>query len=171
MAHLWRSTLGSSGDSTTRTHALGFAIGARSRLPCFPDAYFGNAIYPVALAISESDLLKGELGTTALKINQLISQHSNEAIKCDAEKKLDFRSRPNAPSGIAPPLVISSSPHFRVYDCDFGWGKPVAIRSGKTYKVEGLVVVSSAAEPGGIDVEVCFAEDTLQAMEDYLTSH
>ncbi|KAL1535723.1 hypothetical protein AAHA92_28473 [Salvia divinorum] len=176
LAHLWRSTLSSSDDSNTRT--LAFSIGARSRLSSFSDAYFGNAAYPVALAISETDLLKGGLGATALKINQLISQQSNEAISRDAEKKVEIRIRRDGEekvvihgSGSGPPLIITSTPRHHVYDCDFGWGKPIAVRSGPTYKFEGLVAIFPAAEPGGMDLEVCFAEETLQAMEDFITSH
>ncbi|XP_047977326.1 uncharacterized acetyltransferase At3g50280-like [Salvia hispanica] len=176
LAHLWRSTVGSSEDSTTRTLAL--LIGARSRLSSFSDAYFGNAFFPVALAMSGSDLWKGGLGGTAMKINQLIAQTSNEAISRNAEKKVEPRIRREGEEkvvihamGSAPPIVITSTPRHNVYDCDFGWGKPIAMRSGYTYKVEGLVVVFPAADPGGMDLEVCFAEQTLQTMEDYLTSH
>lgn len=64
-----------------------------------------------------------------------------------------------------PLFIVGSSPRHDVYGCDFGWGKPIAVRSGKAQKFNGLVAVFPAAESGGIDVEVCLPPEVLQSME------
>ncbi|GMP83174.1 hypothetical protein CsSME_00037193 [Camellia sinensis var. sinensis] len=38
-------------------------------------------------------------------------------------------------------LTTSSSPRFNVYGNDFGWGKPVAVRSGSANKSDGKITV------------------------------
>ncbi|XP_057781631.1 protein ENHANCED PSEUDOMONAS SUSCEPTIBILITY 1-like [Salvia miltiorrhiza] len=169
MAHLWRSTVRSqttNNDSTTRTMAI--AIGARARMSSLPDGYFGNAVYAAALAISEGELLQKGLGAAALRINELISKQTDEAITRDAEKKVNLQHW-EVRSGPLP-LAFGGSHRLDMYGCDFGWGKPIAVRSGKAWNMEGLVVVSPAAEAGGMDLEVCLSEEKLVALEEFITS-
>ncbi|XP_057781622.1 protein ENHANCED PSEUDOMONAS SUSCEPTIBILITY 1-like [Salvia miltiorrhiza] len=163
MAHLWRSAVSSQTTNDSTTRVILIPIGARARMSSLPDAYFGNASYPAVLFISESDLLQRGLGAAALRINELISRQTDEAATRELAKKVEFHESDG--SGAPPPLIMGSSPRHDVYGCDFGWGKPIGVRSGKMQKVEGLVIVFPAAETGGIDVEVCLAEETLHAME------
>jgi hypothetical protein len=52
-----------------------------------------------------------------------------------------------------------------VFGNDFGWGKPVAVRSGSGNKMDGKVAVFEGAERGGsMSLEVCMAPDTLQRL-------
>jgi len=61
-------------------------------------------------------------------------------------------------------LSTSSSPRFDVYGNDFGWGKPVAVRSGGSNKYNGKLTVFAGAEEGSIDVEVCLSYEVLEAL-------
>ncbi|KAG5528648.1 hypothetical protein RHGRI_029356 [Rhododendron griersonianum] len=61
-------------------------------------------------------------------------------------------------------LITSSSPQFNVYGCDFGWGKPVAVRSGLANKHDGKITVFPGAEEGSMDIEVCLLPETLEAV-------
>jgi len=61
-------------------------------------------------------------------------------------------------------LAISSSPRFDVYGNDFGWGKPVAVRSGSGNKYNGKISVFAGAEEGSIDVEICLSYEILEAL-------
>ncbi|KAL0416663.1 UNVERIFIED_CONTAM: putative acetyltransferase [Sesamum latifolium] len=110
-------------------------VGTRSRIP-LPDGYFGNAVYIVKTVANEGELLESGLGYAALK---------------DSTRDFTF--------------AVTSSPRHNVYSTDFGWGKPIAVRSGKGQKRDGKMTFFPAAEPGGIDVEACLASATLQAME------
>lgn len=144
------------------------AIGARGRNTSVAEGYFGNAAYLATMAISEGDLLQKGLGSVALKINELVSQQNEEAARLDVEEKVDIRRLGGAAAAAAeevPVLIVGSSPRHDVYGCDFGWGKPVAVRSGKAQKFNGLVVIFPEAESGGIDVEVCLPPEVLQSME------
>ncbi|KAJ0097367.1 hypothetical protein Patl1_28652 [Pistacia atlantica] len=41
-------------------------------------------------------------------------------------------------------LVTSSSPRFNIYDNDFGWGRPIAVRSGPGNKSDGKITLPFA---------------------------
>ncbi|KAH6797334.1 hypothetical protein C2S52_021888 [Perilla frutescens var. hirtella] len=172
-AHLWLSTTRSRHSLTKENPSeqevrVMMAIGARSRIP-LPNGYFGNAFSGSSTVTSASELLQGGLGYAALKINHQISEkNSKEALIKSVEDWVNnpivYRKFP--PRKISTVVMITSSPRHNVYANDFGWGKPVAARSGKMEKFDGNMVVYPAAVSGGIDVEVCLAPETLQAMED-----
>ncbi|CAN1306417.1 Uncharacterized acetyltransferase At3g50280 [Linum perenne] len=61
-------------------------------------------------------------------------------------------------------LVLSSSPRYDVYGNDFGWGKPVAVRSGAGNKFDGKVTVFPGVEEGSIDVEICLSSETVERL-------
>ncbi|XP_057781625.1 protein ENHANCED PSEUDOMONAS SUSCEPTIBILITY 1-like [Salvia miltiorrhiza] len=169
MAHLWRSTVRSqTTNNDPTTPVMTIVIGARARMSSFPDGYFGNAICSATLAIGEDELLQEGLGAAALRINEVISEKTDEAIARDAEKKAQL-GRMGVGMGGGPPLLVGGSHRFDMYGCDFGWGKPIVVRSGNARKTEGLVVVSPAAEADGIDLEVYFKKKTLRPMEEFLT--
>lgn len=62
-------------------------------------------------------------------------------------------------------VLVGSSPRFDMYGCDFGWGKPVAVRSGRANKFEGKVSLYPGRD-GGIDVEVTLLADHMAALEE-----
>ncbi|CAI0411833.1 unnamed protein product [Linum tenue] len=61
-------------------------------------------------------------------------------------------------------LLLSSSPRYDVYGNDFGWGKPVAVRSGAGNKFDGKVTVFTGVEAGSMDVEICLSPETLERL-------
>ena len=61
-------------------------------------------------------------------------------------------------------LVTISSPRFDVYDNDFGWGKPVQVRSSARNKTHGKITVFAGAEEGSINIEVCLSYEISEAM-------
>nr|QQG64127.1 anthocyanin acyltransferase [Ocimum tenuiflorum] len=161
-AHLWRSCvrcrpLSSSGQEVR----FMMAVGARSRIP-LPDGYFGNAVYAARTAISEGELLEKGLGSAASKINEIVGTQTKEM----AVKLLeDWIRNPILPVKGDLSFMITSSPRHNVYGNDFGWGKPIAVRSGKAQKFDGKVTVFPAAGDGGLDAELNLAPEVLQAME------
>ncbi|KAL2244209.1 uncharacterized acetyltransferase At3g50280-like [Sesamum indicum] len=168
IAHLWRNVTRRRNQlriekANNQEVELLLLVGTRSRIP-LPDAYFGNAVYVVKTVANEGELLENGLGYAALKVNELVAQQSSEAAIALAEEwvknPIIFNKRPHVIT-----FAVTSSPRHDVYSTDFGWGKPIAVRSGKGQKIDGKMTLYPAAEPGGIDVEVCLAPATLQAME------
>ena len=65
-------------------------------------------------------------------------------------------------------LITGSSMRFNVYDNDFGWGRPIAVRSGAGNKFDGKLTVFPGIEEGSMNFEACLSPKTLQAMIDDL---
>ncbi|GMP69346.1 hypothetical protein CsSME_00028646 [Camellia sinensis var. sinensis] len=65
-------------------------------------------------------------------------------------------------------LATSSSLRFNVYGNDFGWGKPMAVRSGGGNKSDGKITHFPGVKEGSIDieVEVCLLPEKLVALRD-----
>jgi len=61
--------------------------------------------------------------------------------------------------------VTGSSPRFDVYGNDFGWGRPLAVRSGSGNKVDGKVTVYEGRDGRGIMArEACLSPEALDRL-------
>ncbi|KAF0900805.1 hypothetical protein E2562_035302 [Oryza meyeriana var. granulata] len=72
----------------------------------------------------------------------------------------DFFSVVNLLGGTT--IITGSSPRFDVFGNDFGWGRPVTVRSGGANKFDGKVTVYEG--PGGagsMSLEVCLVPAAL----------
>ncbi|KAI3860838.1 hypothetical protein MKX03_002454 [Papaver bracteatum] len=73
-----------------------------------------------------------------------------------------------------PVLTIGSSPRFDMYGCDFGWGKPMAVRSGSAFDSGGNIWSYPGCEGGGsVDLEICLPPETMSALvsdEEFISS-
>ncbi|XP_051115669.1 uncharacterized acetyltransferase At3g50280-like [Andrographis paniculata] len=167
-AHLWRSVarsrLSRSSKNSEEPQCFILLVDARSRVP-LPDGYFGNAVHSARIEVTEHELLENGLEFVAMKINELVGRQTREAVVKYVE---DWVETPVIKRKGAANFLIVGSPRFDVYGCDFGWGKPVASRSGGRRKFDGKVTVLPAAQSGGIDVEVCLSPEALMAMDDDL---
>jgi hypothetical protein len=66
------------------------------------------------------------------------------------------------PSGV----MMGSSPRFDMYGCDFGWGKPLAARSGKANKFDGKASLYPGRDDGGgIYAEVVLTPENMARLE------
>jgi hypothetical protein len=76
----------------------------------------------------------------------------------------DFLYMGNLSSG-GVALMTGSSPRFDVFGNDFGWGKPVAVRSGSGNKIDGKATVFEGPDRGGsMSLEVCVTPDVLERL-------
>ncbi|KAH6812633.1 hypothetical protein C2S51_021651 [Perilla frutescens var. frutescens] len=159
-ALLWRSFIRCHCEDEEPRFVI--AVGARARIP-LPEGYFGNAVYVVGTATSKHEVMKEGLGYAALKINDLVAQQSREASIKFLE---DWAKNPKLYRSGSYCFSVTSSPRHNVYGNDFGWGKPIAVRSGNSQKFDGKMTLYPAPEAGGIDVEVCLAPEIWEKMGD-----
>lgn len=129
LAHLWRTITRSRNFNAEQGVDLVVIVGARDRLN-LPKGYFGNAIYLVLVTTTAANLDANGLGGAAMLINKHVTEQTIEEVKkryVDCAKTLTIVKK----SGVLlrHRVVISSSPRFDMYGNDFGWGKPVAVRS------------------------------------------
>lgn len=110
-------------------------------------------------------MLELGLGYVAWEMNKMVALYDNEEkFRCFLDswvKEPELLTEDNMASNA---LVTSSSLRFDVYGNDFGWGSPIAVRSGGGNKSHGKITVFCGAEQGSIDIEVCLSLETLEAM-------
>lgn len=171
LAHLWRGVVrwrnNLKSEKPAAEEEVGFTlvVGLRGRLTEIHNDYFGNALTVGKMSCREGDILEKGLGYAGKKINELVGQQSGEAA---VEYVVDWVKNPAVSgriTGGAAGFAVASTPRHNVYGNDFRWGKPIAVRSGKSQKFDGKMSVFPTAESGGIDVEACLAPATLRAME------
>ncbi|KAF5752889.1 hypothetical protein HS088_TW01G00807 [Tripterygium wilfordii] len=166
LAHVWRSVIRNRQLPADQDTSILLAIGTRSRLhQLVPQQYFGNAFQYEATTLKAGDLLECGIGYVACEMNKIITGHAEEG------KLMNFlESRVKNPKlttlweNNTDALATSGSPRFHVYGNDFGWGKPIAVRSGVANKYNGKLTMFMGAEEGSVDIEASLPLDILEAM-------
>ncbi|XP_057800844.1 protein ENHANCED PSEUDOMONAS SUSCEPTIBILITY 1-like [Salvia miltiorrhiza] len=166
IAHLWRSIIRCRSVAALEETTFEIPMGARQRMsPPLPDEYFGNAVFPGIVTLNAGKVAGNGLGWTAWQINRMVaSANGAEKVKefysswAKEPKFLQFDAIPTNH------FILINSPRFDVYGNDFGWGPPVAARSGRGSSFDGRITVSAGLDEGSLDVEVCLLKETLSAM-------
>ncbi|KAI3947456.1 hypothetical protein MKW98_011446 [Papaver atlanticum] len=168
-AHIWLATTRARALDPHEETSFWLSIGNRSRMnPPLLEAYFGNSLQHGVATAKAGELLEKGIGWGALLLNQVIASYNNENVLSIWKSwvvRPSFMFTGNSP----PPkniLVSGGSPRFNVYDNDFGWGKPVAVRTGRSSHYDGRVIPSSGLVEGSVDLEVCLTHEIMKAVED-----
>ncbi|OIW09719.1 hypothetical protein TanjilG_21245 [Lupinus angustifolius] len=166
LSHVWKSVFRFKHVDPEEEIRYILIIGVRPRMvPQLEEDYFGNAGMICAVTMKAREVLESGVGKVALEMNKVISSYTGDNIKSQYEywvRKPTFLSLVNVDS--TNNLATSSSPRFNVYGNDFGWGKPVAVRSGSANKKNGKITVYEGAEKGSIDIELCLPYEILEAL-------
>ncbi|KAI3972745.1 hypothetical protein MKX01_019403 [Papaver californicum] len=142
-------------------------IGNRTRLvPPLPQEYFGNSVHFCVATTKVGELLEKGHGWGALLLNQVIMSRDDTAIRRSWDSWLQkpvFPDRAAIFQGAT--LLTGGSPRFDMYGNDFGWGQPIAVRSGIANKSDGKISVIPGLVEGSLCVEACLSPTKLMAME------
>ncbi|GLJ42176.1 hypothetical protein SUGI_0873360 [Cryptomeria japonica] len=166
--HLWRAITRARGLGPDEQTNIWVSVNLRSRLrPQLPSSYFGSVIQNIFATATARELSSFPLSFPAGLLNGIISGHMDEAIR----KMIDeWRKQPiviTLDQIQKNCIVIGNSPRFEMYENDFGWGRPVAVRSGMANHFDGKVSVHPSREGGGsVELEVCLPPATMNKLED-----
>ncbi|KDP22246.1 hypothetical protein JCGZ_26077 [Jatropha curcas] len=134
--------------------------------PAMPDNYFGNLIQAIftATAVGLLSMNPPEFGASV--IQNAIEAHNAKAID---ERNKEWESSPKIfqfkDAGVNC-VAVGSSPRFRVYEVDFGWGKPESVRSGSNNRFDGMVYLYQGKSGGrSIDVEITLEAGAMERLE------
>ncbi|KAM3264253.1 putative acetyltransferase like [Capsicum annuum] len=166
LAHLWLSVTRARCLDEKEEVAISLIIGTRSRIePPLSETYFGNAAYLMPVKANAGELLEKGIGWAALAMNKMVASQDYVQVLNNYKEWLENPLIYNKSTVfVGYRLGISSSPRFNVYGTDFGWGKPVAVRSGMANKGDGKVTIFSGVEEGSFDIELCLLPETLEAL-------
>ncbi|KAK8687126.1 hypothetical protein V6N13_085958 [Hibiscus sabdariffa] len=162
LSHIWRSVVRNRSLDPNEETKYCIIVGARQRFRELPDGYFGNAIVGTFVTMKAKEVMEHGIGKPAWRMNRTIATMTGESFE---RFLVSWPTSPNfvtLSNGDA--LTASSSPRFNMYGNDFGWGKPIAVRSGSSNKIDGMLTLDCGAEEGSINVEVCLFPETLEAI-------
>ncbi|KAI9089202.1 hypothetical protein K1719_029481 [Acacia pycnantha] len=166
LTHVWRSVIRSQRFDPKEDVSFLLVIGPRSRIshPPLAENYFGNALHIGKITMKAGELLEEGLGNAALEINKMVALHTEDKLKDLYESWIKSPQFFRYSGMKSNSLGTSSSPRFDIYGNDFGWGKPVAVRSGAASKANGKLTVFTGAEEGSVDIELCLPFQILETM-------
>ncbi|CAI9759876.1 unnamed protein product [Fraxinus pennsylvanica] len=166
-ALLWRGITRARKFPASKTTTFRMAVNCRHRLePKLEALYFGNAIQSIPTYASAGDVLAKDLRWCAEQLNKNVLSYDNAMVRKHIAK---WEQEPRCfPLGNFDGAMITmgSSPRFPMYENDFGWGKPMAVRSGLANKFDGKISAFPGRNGGGsVDLEVVLAAETMAALE------
>ncbi|KFK28410.1 hypothetical protein AALP_AA8G511200 [Arabis alpina] len=154
LGHIWRSRVKNGGMGTEEETHCRVPIDMRQRLnPKLKEECFGNVIQTGIAKVNVGEMLDHGLGWLAQKINQMVRSQTDENAKAFAENWVKINAE--IPVSVSGTLLVTSCPRFNVYGNDFGWGKPIGLRSGPPF-TDGKLVVFQGVKEGDIEFQACF---------------
>jgi hypothetical protein len=164
LAHVWLAVSRARRLPPQHETSYSLFIGCRGRVKGIPQGYLGNAVVFGKTSSTIGEILNKGLGWTAWQLNRSVASFDETTMKEWLDRWIrepDFEYMGNLSSGGAA-MMTGSSPRFDVFGNDFGWGKPVVVRSGPGDKMDGKATVFEGPERGGsMSLEVCIAPDAL----------
>lgn len=166
-ALLWRAVTRARKFPASKTTTFRMAVNCRHRLePKLDPYYFGNAIQSIPTYATAGEVTRRDLRWSAEQLNKNVVAHDDDKVRRVVE---DWERDPRCfPLGNFDGAMITmgSSPRFPMYDNNFGWGRPVAVQSGRANKFDGKISAFPGREGGGsVDLEVILAPETMAGLE------
>ncbi|KAJ4714844.1 putative HXXXD-type acyl-transferase family protein, partial [Melia azedarach] len=165
LSHLWRSVVRNKCLDPDQEINYWLLIGVRPRWsPPMSPQYFGNAVQAGRVTLKAREVLGQGLGYVAWRMNEMVVMHREENLMDFLESWIENPRPLTMDSIVTNALSTSSSPRFNMYGNDFGWGKPIAVRSGPGNKFDGKITLFAGVEEGSVDIEACLSPETLQGL-------
>lgn len=143
---------------------LSLAVNDRSRLrPTLSPQHFGCYVQALVGTATAGELLANNLGWSAWLLHKVVVDHTSKKLHKYLE---DWIKSPFVPQYFSDHcMLVENSPRFKVYSYDFGWGRPLAVRSGFGNKNDGTVFLYQGRGGGGnIDVELFLSPESMNAL-------
>ncbi|XP_026429234.1 protein ENHANCED PSEUDOMONAS SUSCEPTIBILTY 1-like [Papaver somniferum] len=171
LAHVWitvtraRRSLDVNYNENEET-LFGFMMSNRTKfIPPLSETYFGNSITFGMLTEKDEEVLTRGSGFLASLFKEVVNSHCDEKIKSSIKSWIQ-KPFIITSSGVANKNLVARNSHrFNMYGNDFGWGRPIAIKTGRNGKSSGITNVSPGPVEGSIDIEIFLPIEVFQAME------
>ncbi|KAA8539941.1 hypothetical protein F0562_026633 [Nyssa sinensis] len=165
--HVWRAVTRARPLKPEDYTAFTVFADCRKRVdPPMPESYFGNLIQAIFTVTAAGLLSANPPKFAAMMIQKAIDMHDSKVIDGRNEEwERDPRIFQFKDAGVNC-VAVGSSPRFKVYEVDFGWGKPESVRSGSNNKFDGMVYLYPGKSGGrSIDVEISLEANTMENLE------
>lgn len=166
-AHIWRHVTKARELKPEEVTVYAVFADCRKRVdPPMPETYFGNLIQAIFTGTAAGLLMASPPAFAAGMIQKAVLAHDAKTIE---ERNRQWESQPKmfkyqdaGPNCVA----VGSSPRFKVYEVDFGWGRPEGVRSGVNNRFDGMVYLYQGKSGGrSIDVEISLEAGAMEKLE------
>lgn len=129
-----------------------------------PENYFGNCVCSHANAAKERDLADEENGLVFIaeklsdevkgleKVNVLDGWENRVLKNINARKDPEVRRM----------ISVAGSPHFQVYEPDFGWGRPKKVENVSIDRSGAMALAESGDGSGGIEIGLALEKHEME---------
>ncbi|MCO5551175.1 hypothetical protein L7F22_004672 [Adiantum nelumboides] len=164
-AHWWQCFIRARHLAATQPVFLLIPINCRQRFLDIPQSYFGNALDGGLVKLTAGEVCEAELGWVARKIHEGIKAATEEGFKQyirEAERKRNAIPHFDR-TGL---FHVVDSPKYPVYDVDFGFGPPQAVRAeGFRFGAE-VQILAGRLGPGSYDLFCALDSHTMHQLEE-----
>ncbi|KAF8008727.1 hypothetical protein BT93_K2393 [Corymbia citriodora subsp. variegata] len=165
--HIWRHVTKARGLKPEEVTVFTVFADCRNRVdPPMPETFFGNLIQAIFTGTAAGLLLANPPEFGAAIIQKAILAHDAKAID---ERNKHWENQPKMfqyKDAGANCVAVGSSPRFKVYEVDFGWGRPEGVRSGTNNRFDGMVYLYQGKSGGrSIDVEISLEARALEKLQ------
>ncbi|KAJ3688602.1 hypothetical protein LUZ61_017766 [Rhynchospora tenuis] len=161
-AYIWTGFVRAKRIDNSSRASLVIPADFRARIqPPLPKEYFGNCVGTCMATANVADLIHDDgVFVAAEAVGKAIDQLS-ERLKV-ARKWLDEY---DSLSG-SPVLSVAGSPKFKVYDVDFGLGRPRKVEIISATKT-GAMSVAESRDQQGVEIGIAFPKDEMDYFQKY----
>uniref|UniRef100_A0ACD5Y9N7 Uncharacterized protein n=1 Tax=Avena sativa TaxID=4498 RepID=A0ACD5Y9N7_AVESA len=167
LAHLWRAVCRARRLKPGQETFYAVIVGGRGRVSAIPPGYVGSALVPSRAVCDAGEIMDKGLGWTAWQLNRAVASFDEAALTEYLHrwvKEPTFCYTGNLSAGSVG-IETGGSPRFDVFGNDFGWGRPLGVRTGLGDKTDGEATVFEGPDRGGsMSLEVCLAPDALERL-------
>ncbi|CAH8365052.1 unnamed protein product [Eruca vesicaria subsp. sativa] len=166
-SHIWRHVTLARGLKPEDITVFTVFADCRRRVdPPMPESYFGNMIQAIFTGTAAGLLAAHGPEFGASVVQKAIVGHDARVI--DARNE-EWEKSPKIfvfkDAGMNC-VAVGSSPRFKVYEVDFGWGKPETVRSGSNNRFNGMMYLYQGKAGGvSIDVEISLEAHVMEKLE------
>jgi hypothetical protein len=151
-----------SGGASDRAYAV-FAADHRARLdPPVPARYLGNCVGLCFASASRKELVTGTGASGLFASCSAVASAIDEATRHGDGKRGCWDGcleRVVEAYGAGVPLTLAGSPRFRVYDIDFGFGRPAKVEIVSVARTGAMSVAEGRGGTGGMEVGISLPPD------------
>lgn len=166
-AHIWQAVTRARQLAPEEYTVFTVFADCRKRVePAMPESYFGNLIQAIFTVTAAGLILANPSRFGADLIRSAIEAHDAAAI---GKRNEEWEANPiifqYKDAGVNC-VAVGSSPRFKVYEVDFGWGQPESVRSGLNNRFDGMVYLYPGKSGGrSIDVEISLEPKAMERLE------
>ncbi|XP_014496082.1 uncharacterized acetyltransferase At3g50280 [Vigna radiata var. radiata] len=166
-ALMWKCVTRARNMEKTKVTTFRTAANIRQRMkPKLGDCYFGNALQSITTCATVGDVVFKDLQWCAEQLSRSVKAFDSATVQRNVDnwerepKCYELGNHDGAT------VQMGSSPRFPMYDNDFGWGRPITVRSGGANKFDGKMSAFPGRNgDGSVDVEVVLAPETMAQLE------